>query len=411
MPNLRRLALAFAVSLFTLGLPAAASAQLGLVVNVDCTRGQSLAGAPALGFPNATVYVKGTCTGPVTLTANGVQLVARGAASISGGGKDAVTVTGAQRVGLTGLTVTGGGNGIVVQGGGRVTLKNVTVTGNGQSGILVQAGSSVALDGGSSSGNGFHGIDVESTSTLAVTGAYVVAGNGVFGLDVNNGSSLALTSATVAVHANTLGVQLGTNASGFMDGASTLDASGNFSVGLTLVSGAHMVDFGGTIVATSNAIHGISLNSRAGLDLDAAAQVTAGGNGTDGVHLEQGSVMTIFNNPQFSQANGTTLLSTVSNGVVGIDLLTGSRILVDNYAALLSSSNQQVGIALDDGSSLAFGQTVPVSGVSTSVAGNPVDVQLTFGSRLTTLGNDTFGTVHCDASGLVRGAAAVSCPR
>jgi hypothetical protein len=58
-----------------------------------------------------------------------------------------------------------------------------------------------------------------------------------------------------------------------------------------------MVDFGGSIVASGNGINGISLNSKAGLDLDAGSQVQASNNSADGVHLEQLSVMTIFNNP------------------------------------------------------------------------------------------------------------------
>jgi hypothetical protein len=355
------------------------------------------------------VYLKGTCAGPVTITASGLQLIARGAASINGGGKDAVTVTGAQRVTLAGLKITGGANGVVVQGGAHVTLTNDTVTGNAQAGIVVQSSSGVTVNGGSSTGNGFAGIDVEATSALVVSGAYAVSGNGVFGLEVNNGSSLSLSAANLAVGKNTLGIQLGTNASGFMDGGSRLDTSGNFTVGLTMVSGAHMVDFGGPITSSSNGLHGISLNSKAGLDLDAASQVHADQNGGDGVHLEQGSVMTIFNNPQFSGAPGATLLATTGNGGDGIDLLTGSRILVDNFAALRSTSNQ-VGVALDDGSALSFGQDVPVSGVTTSVTGNLVDLRLGFGSRLTYLANDTFGVVRCDASVLVRGPGSLACP-
>jgi hypothetical protein len=37
-------------------------------------------------------------------------------------------------------------------------------------------------------------------------------------------------------------------------------------------------------------------------------------------------------------------------------------------------------------------------------------VNLTFSSRLTTLGNDNFGVVKCDATSLVRGSLAVTCP-
>lgn len=411
MPTLRSvLAAALPICLLTFSAPARAGEPHELAAMIDCTRGESLAGSPLLGLPRAVVYVRGTCTGPVRITADGLQLVGRGGAAIAGGGKDAVTITGAQRVTLSGLAVTGGANGVVAQRGAQVTLRDVTATGNAQNGVLVQAGSTVALEGGASSANGLAGLSADGTSALTLGGAYTASGNGVFGLLLNNGASLTLSAATVTAARNAVGVQLGTNSAGFMDARSRLDTSGNFAVGLTLVSGAHMVDFGGVITSGSNGLHGISLNSRAGLDLDAASQVQANGNGADGVHLEQLSAMTIFNNPQFSQAPGTTLLTADGNGRVGIDLLTGSRILVDDFAALHASSNGQAGVSLDDGSALSFGQTVPVSGVTTTVTGNPVDLQLTFGAHLTVLPNDTFGVVRCDASVLVRGPGGPRCP-
>jgi hypothetical protein len=232
----------------------------------------------------------------------------------------------------------------------------------------------------------------------------------VLGIFVNNGSSIALTAATLSVSGNTLGVQVGTNASGFMDGLSTLNASNNGTVGLTMVSGAHMADFGGTIVANGNGINGISLNSKAGLDLDAASQVQANNNTTDGVHLEQLSVMTVFNTPQFSGTNGTTTLTAQGNQNDGINELTNSEILVDNYAAVQVMGNTHAGLSLDDGSSLTFGQSFPPvpSDVQSKVTGNHPDLSLTFASRITTIANDTIGTVNCDKTVLARGP--VTCP-
>jgi hypothetical protein len=174
-----------------------------------------------------------------------------------------------------------------------------------------------------------------------------------------------------------------------------------------------MVDFGGSINTETNGIHGISLNSKAGLDLDAGSQVYTAGNGAEGVHMEQASVMTIFNNPQFSQVSAATNLTSFGNFGDGVKLLTGSRILVDNFAVLDSISNFRAGVALDDGSSLSFGQTIPVSsGVQSAVEVNMGGgVSLTFGSHLTYIGNDTFDSVNCDASSLVRGPGNFTCPR
>lgn len=203
---------------------------------------------------------------------------------------------------------------------------------------------------------------------------------------------------------------MGTNASGFVDGASTLSASQNLSDGITIVSASHVVDFGGTILTNGNAIHGISMNSNAGLDLDACSQVTSNSNGGDGVHLEQESDLTVFNNPNFSGHPTGTLLTAEQNAYNGINVLTGSRVLDDNYAAIDSQSNGIAGIAADDGSSVSLGQSISVSEVSSTITGNHADVILTFGSRFTYIANDTIGKITCDATALIRGTSGVTCP-
>lgn len=404
-----RLYLAFAASLFVVTVPALG--QFRPTITVNCTRGESLATVAANALPNMLINVKGTCAGPVSITADGVQLNAVGTASINGGGKDAVTVTGAQRVSLVGLTITGGNNGVVGQNGAQVTLQTDTVSGNKASGIVALANSSITVTGGSSQGNALHGVDIEATSALVVTGSYSVSGNGVFGININNGSSITLTGANLNVTQNTLGIQLGTNAAGFLDGQSVLLANQNFSDGITIVSGSHVVDFGGTIQTISNGIHGISLNSKAGLDLDAGSQVTSAANLGDGVHLEQESELTVFNNPNFSGNPNATLLTVEENQSNGINVLTGSHVLDDNYAAIFAERNTIAGIAADDGSAVSFGQTIPVSGVNSTIAMNGTDIVLTFGSRFTSIANDSFVSVTCDATVLIRGTSGVTCPR
>jgi len=403
-----RLFLAFAASLPCLAAPV--SAQFRPAINVNCARNDFLAAAVTNALPNTLINLRGTCAGPITVTANGLQLNAAGAAVINGNGKDAVTITGAQRVTLSGLSITGGGNGVVARQGAQVTLQNDTVSANSLSGIVALAGSSITVTGGSSQGNSVHGLDIEATSALVVTGSYSISGNGVFGININNGSSLTLTAANLNVTQNTLGIQLGTNASGFLDGQSTLIANQNFSDGITIVSGSHVVDFGGTIQTVSNGIHGISLNSKAGLDLDAGSQVTSNSNMGDGVHLEQESELTVFNNPNFSGVPAATLLTASNNSGSGIDALTGSHILDDNYAAIVAQQNLVAGIAADDGSSVSFGQTISVSGVTSVITGNTRDIRLTFGSRFTSIANDVFTTYVCDATVLVRGSSGITCP-
>jgi hypothetical protein len=141
--------------------------------------------------------------------------------------------------------------------------------------------------------------------------------------------------------------------------------------------------------------------------------VTSNDNTGDGVHMEQGSVMTIFNIPQFSGVPATTTLTTNNNKANGVSLLTGSRLLVSNFAAIQSTGNTQAGLALDDGSSASFGATIDVDhDADTTVTSNMQhDRPLTFGSRLTTFTNDTFGSVTCDATVLGRGPIDIKCPQ
>ncbi|HTX77350.1 MAG TPA: right-handed parallel beta-helix repeat-containing protein [Terracidiphilus sp.] len=393
--------------LFLFGAPA--FAQLGSIP-VNCTRGESLARAVQFAFPGTTLLVKGTCQGPIVIQTSGLTLNGGGSATINGGGKDAVTIIGAHHVTLSGISVMGGKNGVVAEGNAQVSLQAVTVSGGAATGLLVEDNSSAILNNAVISSNALDGVDVESSSSLTVNGSNIIAGNTVFGLDINNGSSLTLTGASLSVTGNSVGVQVGTNASAFEDGASTLSATGNGAIGLTMVSGGHMVDFGGAITADGNGLQGIALDSKAGLDLDAGSQVEADNNSGDGVHLEMHSVMTIFNTPAFSGNPNTTLLTVQGNQADGINLLTDSEILVDNVAEVQVEGNSQAGIGLDDGSSFSFGQTVLVTGVNSNIVGNSPDVNLTFSSRLTTLGNDNFGVVKCDATSLVRGSLAVTCP-
>jgi hypothetical protein len=389
---------------------ATAFAQFDGTRHVDCSHGESLQQAITFALPGTTIVVKGSCMGPISIITPGLTIDGRGTATLLGGGRDAVTINGAARVTLTGLTVSSGNSGVVAENGASISLLNVTVKNNALSGIVVQANSGAALSGGSSTGNGLSGVDVESTSSLSISGSYSSTNNGVFGAEVNNGSSITLAAGSLTATGNVVGVQLGTNAAGFLDGSSSLNASGNFALGLTMVSGAHMVDFGGTIVANSNGLQGIALDSKAGLDLDAGAQVSANTNAGDGVHLEEQSVMTIFNTPQFSGSPNTTTLIAQSNGANGINMLTNSAIFDVNYAAVQITGNTAAGIALDDGSSINFGQNVPVSGVQTNIIGNHPDLQVTFASRVTTLANDTVGAASCDATSLIRGSLAITCP-
>jgi hypothetical protein len=101
----------------------------------------------------------------------------------------------------------------------------------------------------------------------------------------------------------------------------------------------------------------------------------------DGIHLEQNSELSIFNNPAFSGNPTATVLSVQSNLGNGIDLLTGSRVMDDNFAQVIEQQNGGAGIAIDDGSSASFSQTIPVTNLVSFIDGNHPDIRLSFGSH------------------------------
>jgi hypothetical protein len=394
-----------------LALTGAAFADGHGVVFVNCTKGASLQMAVAGADPGTTLKVVGACKGPITITTDGLNLQGGNSASISAANTNVVTVNGATGITLNGFTIGGGNNGVIVENNSSVSLQSTTISGDALIGLQLLGNSSATIHQFSSTNNGLFGIDVEASSSLIVVGSNTVQGSGVFGIQINNGSSISLTGANLQVTGNTLGIQIGTNAAGFLDGTSVLNTSNNFADGITIVSGSHVVNFGGTITSNANGIHGISLNSKAGLDMDAGSQVTVNLNGADGMHLERESSMTIFNNPTFSGNPGTTTLTSQNNQNTGINVQTNSGLLVSNYAALQVLGNGQAGVALDDGSSLSFTQTIQVNGVQTNITGNHPDLLLTFGSRLSLLANDTIGPAHCDATVLTRGPNAPVCPQ
>ncbi len=110
----------------------------------------------------------------------------------------------------------------------------------------------------------------------------------------------------------------------------------NLTTGLTIVSGAHLVAFGGTILATGNRVHGVSGDSKAGLDLDAAA------------------VLAMFNTPAFSGAPGVTMLNMQNNLANGVSVLTGSNLTVIPFAAVNSRPSAGAVIFVNNGSALTL---------------------------------------------------------
>lgn len=372
-------------------------------VRFNCEHGSSLQPAIDFAIPGETLQLSGTCSGPVVIRGKSLTLVGKSGAAVDGSSQDAITVIGPAHVTLKNLIIQNGQNGINASGGAELSILNTKVQRNKTMGILLSGASSATLSGAATDLNGVNGLDAEGSSAVTVNDSYESNSNGVFGVNINGSSSFTLSAAHVVVSENTLGIQIGTSASAFIsDAKTTVDISKNFTTGLTIVSGAHMVDFGGTIITTGNGVHGVSIDSKAGLDLDAAATLISSGNTQDGVHLEETSVLTMFNTSAFSGVPGTTTLNSQNNLGNGISILTGSNLTVIHQAAVNSTGNSGDGIQVDNGSGLTLIQ-------SNVMSNSTKDIVLTFGSRADVSGT-TFGTLACDATVLVRGGE-LTCPK
>ena len=368
---------------------------------LDCSK-KSLAEAVATaGGKNPAITFTGVCTGPVVIQLDGVTLQGVGEAIIDGDGQDAVTVAGAGRVSLAGIEIRNGRHGIVAVNGAHLSLTELNVHHNLASGITIETGSSAAFSEVTVGDNGLHGIDVQNGSVARVSGALSVSGNRVFGINVN-GSSITFSETVVSATGNALGIQIGTGANAFIaDAGSVINVNDNLATGLTIVSGSHLVSFGGTINASGNTGVGVSVNSKSGLDLDAGSTLNSAGNG-DGVLIQQNSVMTVFNTPQFSGAPGFSTVSALGNTRSGVRVLNDAVLTLVNQARVVSTGNGTIGFVADNGAGVTL--------VNSTITGNAAsDIQLTFGARVD-LRTLTFGSYTCDGTVLVRGTSGIVCP-
>lgn len=369
---------------------------------VDCGR-KSLANAVEDADPGDTLQFTGVCAGPIVVTVDGLSIVGAGStAAIDGGGRDAITIAGASRVKLSGFEVRNALNGVVGTNGAHVTLTNLNVHDNIVFGISMQTASSAILTGVTVARNGLHGLDLQTGSAATINGTFTSTANRVFGINAN-GSSLTFSNATATISRNALGIQVATAANAFInDSRTTLNVTDNQATGLTVVSGAHMVSFGGVINASGNGVNGVSVNSKGGLDLDAGSQLNASNNG-DGVVLQQTSVMTVFNNPQFSGVPGFSTINSTNNRRSGVLISNGATLTLSNQARVISTGNGTTGLTGDNG--------VGITLVNSTITGNIArDIALGFGTRAD-VRTSTFGTFTCDATVLLRGTTGVTCPR
>lgn len=384
MRDRRRLSLLF-------GVIAGATAAFADKPPLDCGK-KSLAAAVADANTGEVITFSGVCTGPVVVRTDGLTLTGVGTAAIDGNGRDALTVAGAHAASFSNFEVRNGRNGILGVNGAHIALNGVNVHDNTLFGITLQTSSSGMLSSVTTRRNGLHGLDLQTGSAATITGTFTSSFNRVFGINVN-GSSLTFSTANAVISQNALGIQVATGANAFINDPQTvIDVVNNLATGLTVVSGGHMVSFGGTINASGNGVNGVSVNSKGGLDLDAGSQLNAFNNG-DGVVLQQASVMTVFNIPQFSGVPGFSTINSHNNRGSGVRVNSGSTLTFSNQAKLISTGNANMGLVADNGAGITL--------VNSDVSGNAKDIELTFGTRAD-VRTSTFGTYTCDATVLVR---------
>jgi hypothetical protein len=162
-----------------------------------------------------------------------------------------------------------------------------------------------------------------------------------------------------------------------------------------------MFSFGGTINASGNPVNGVSVNSRGGLDLDAASTLNSFNNG-DGLLINEGSVMTVFNTPQFSGVPGFSTINAHNNTGIGVRVVAGSTLTLVNQARVTSTQNGTIGLLADNGVGVVLRNST-ITGSATR------DLVLTFGTRAD-LQSLTFGTYTCDGTVLIRGTSGITCP-
>lgn len=372
---------------------------------VDCTKGQNLNQALQNASSGDTVIFTGTCNQNVQITVSGVTLKGQTPAAISSPSKsaDALLVAGAQRVALQNFTVQNGNFGLHLSGGAIATLQGITAQNNVQTGIQVEGSSSAYVSNSTSQNNGLDGMDVENTSSVIFNGNFLAQNNTVFGINLGTTSSATVNAGTVSANQNALGIQVSIDSSWFLSNpGATVNTLNNLTVGLTVVSGAHLFSFGGSIVTSGNGLDGFDIASRAGMDLDAGTQASSFNNQRDGLHVEELSMVNLFNNPQFSGVPGFTMLQLYNNTGNGASLLNNSQLHMFDQAKILAHNNTSLGIQVDDGSSMTL--------LNSTVQNNPKDVVLTFASRSEFTAN-TIGTLSCDATSLIRGDTGKTCPQ
>jgi hypothetical protein len=283
------------------------------LLQVDCTKGETLTKAVEQAQPGDTIQVTGTCKETVMITTDRVTLDGQGRAILDGGGVGAggtvvstqdflpyyqgvLTIDGARGVTITGFTVQHGVDGITCKNGATCIIRNTTMQDNADEGLQVSNNAMAELLNCTFQRNAEWGLAVFDSSSVTFHGTIVSTNNGRAGIRIAGTSSASVPGEVTmyAKHNAHSGIEV--------VGASTFQAIGTLHIEH---NGEH-----GVLVTGSSGLNGVRAlflvkhNKRAGFKVDGGAGISLGqvsdkaiitDNGTD-IDLSFGARATLKGN-------------------------------------------------------------------------------------------------------------------
>jgi hypothetical protein len=347
------------------------------LINVDCSKGETIAHALTKADLGDTIRVVGVCRERVTITTDRLTLDGQGSAILDGGGgtpselSGVVTIDGARGVTVTGFTIQNGpGDGILGLHAATFALKNTTVQDNAFVGIDVTDHSTVELTDCAMQRN-LQGLDVFNASLVILRGSVIISDNRSFGSDLGGRSTMEIRGAKVQVLRN---------------GGFGLAAANGHVVVYNLAASQRS-----SIIASNNVGAGIGIGTST-FEIFGTTEITAENN-RFGLFCPNGGRLT----DPFGR--GTFVFR---NNGIGMLFTAGCSALVN--PARLTVQHNGTGILADAADTLSFVRDPPNG---SAITGNGTDVDLKFGTRATLQGI-TIGTIVCDKTVLSRGSTV--CP-
>jgi hypothetical protein len=325
---------------------------------VACDQGGTIAQALAVAAPGDTIVVTGTCNEEVTITTDRITLDGQGSAMLQGSGdgqtgsvsQGLITIAGAQGVVITGFTVQNAPvDGILGQRGVAFEVLNTTIQDGGDDGFEIGESSTARLAECMILRSGGDGINTVFNSYMRIDGNVSISESTGFGIVIYGGSSSSMTG----------------------DGVS--------------------------VTTYANGIDGILVAENAMLRAQGGVALTASQNGRDGIHAVA--------NATFSIAGATVTFA--ENTQNGLSVSVQSEVIKLPPGTITIQNNAGAGLVGDISSvvSLSGGTTITDNGPGDA---GP-DLDLHFGTAAAIAGDNTLGSIVCDATVLLRGSD-ITCP-